>query len=171
MAETPQLVTVYRSMDETAKQDCDILVQVLTAAGLSPVVLDDTAPGVPEGVFEVQVPSSQAARAEETIAANPLPDEVEEVDNSPALNLETIYHSEGSVTAEVEALSIKNLLESNDIAAVIVGDSVLPNFPFEVRVAKEQAERARQLMVEAAQSGAASAEMAELQTERGLPQE
>ncbi len=43
----------------------------------------------------------------------------------------------------MEAMGIKNLLESNGIAAVLVGDSVLPNFPFEVRVARDQVERAR----------------------------
>ena len=35
---------------------------------------------MPEGVFEVRVPAADAARAEEMIAENPLPDEVEEVD-------------------------------------------------------------------------------------------
>ena len=43
-----------------------------------------------------------------------------------------------SATSEMEAISIKNLLDSNGIAAVLVGDSVLPNFPFEVRVARDQ---------------------------------
>ena len=86
---------------------------------------------MPEGVFEVRVPAADAARAEELIAENPLPDEAEEVDPSSALDLETI----ASATSEMEAMGIKNLLDSNGIAAVLVGDSVLPNFPFEVRVA------------------------------------
>ena len=41
---------------------------------------------------------------------------------------EPIFHSEGSTTAEFEATEIKSLLEASGIAAVIVGDSVLPNF-------------------------------------------
>jgi hypothetical protein len=95
------------------------------------------------------------------IAENPLPDEVEEVDDSPALNLETI----ASATSEMQAVSIKNFLESNGIAAVLVGDSVLPNFAFEVRVAHDQAERARLLVAEAEQTGPAAAEEAERASE------
>ena len=166
MTEASQLVTVYRSMDESAKGDCETIASLLTAEGLSPVILDDQAPGVPEGVYEVRVPAAEAAKADQVIANNPLPDEVEEVDDAPELDLETIYHSEGSPTGEVEAMGIKNVLEANGIAAVIVGDSVLPNFPFEVRVAREQADRAKALMEEASKAGPAAADEAELAGER-----
>jgi hypothetical protein len=166
MAEAPELVTIYRSMDQTAKEDCETLLDVLTAEGLTPVMLDDTAPGVPSGVYEVQVPAADVARAEELVKANPLPDEVETVDDAEEMDLETIYHSEGSTTAELETLAIKNVLESNGIATVVVGDSVLPNFPFEVRVTKEHAERAKQLIAEAQAAGPAAADEAELQSER-----
>jgi len=155
-------------MDATAKSDCEVLAELLAAEGLSPVIADDSAPGVPEGVYEVRVPSSQERQAEEIIASNPLPDEVEEVDNSADLDLETIYHSEGSPAAEFEVLGIKNVLESNGIAAVIVGDSVLPNLAFEVRVARDQVERAKQLISEAESAGPAAAEEAEQQTEAGV---
>jgi Putative prokaryotic signal transducing protein len=165
MEEAPELVTVYRSMDQSAKQDCETLSGMLTDEGLAPVALDDSAPGVTVGTFEVRVPSGEAARAEELIAANPLPDEVEEVDPSHELDLEPIFHSEGSSTAELEATAIKSVLESNGIAAVIFGDSVLPNLPFEVRVAKDQADRARELVAEAVAGGPAAAEEAELLSE------
>jgi hypothetical protein len=70
--------------------------------------------------------AADAARAEKLIAENPLPDEeAEEVDPSSELDLETI----ASAASEMEAMGIKNLLDSNGIAAVLVGDSVLPNFP------------------------------------------
>ena len=134
---------MYRSMDPNAKEDAENILEMLTDSGIRAVMLDDSAPGVPEGVFEVQVPAADAARAEELIAENPPPDEVEEVD-AAALNLETI----ASAASEMEAMSIKNLLESNGIAAVLVGDSVLPNLAFEVRVAHDQAERARQLLAD-----------------------
>lgn len=166
MSDAPELVTVYRSMDQTAKEDCETLVTILTEEGLTPIILDDTAPGVPEGVYEVRVPAAEAARAEELVKANPLPDEVETVDDASELDLETIYHSEGSTTAELEAMAIQNVLESNGIATVVVGDSVLPNLPFEVRVTREHAERAKQLIAEAQAAGPAAAEEAELQTER-----
>ena len=153
-------------MDQSSEEDCETIASLLTAEGLSPVILDDEAPGVPEGVYEVRVPAHEAAKAEEVVANNPLPDEVAEVDDAHELDLETIYHSEGSSTSEVEAIGIKNVLEANGIAAVIVGDSVLPNFPFEVRVAREQAERAKALIEEVSKAGPAAADEAELAGER-----
>ena len=151
MSSPADLVTVYRSMDANAKEDCERLVEILQAREIPAVILDDDAPGVVEGTFEVRVPAAQAARAEKLIADNPLPDEVEEVDNSSELDLETVFEAEGSI-AEIQALGIKSLLESNGIAPVLMGDSVLPNFPFAVKVAHEQAERARELIAEAENS-------------------
>jgi hypothetical protein len=166
MSASSDLVTVYRSMDATAKEDCEVILDILHEEGISAVMVDDSAPGVPEGTYEVRVPASDAARAEELIDENPLPDEVEEVDDSSDLDLETIFHIEGSsVTAEMQAMSIKNLLESNGIAAVLVGDSVLPNFPFEVKVAREQAARARKLIEDAESIGPAAAEELEAESE------
>jgi hypothetical protein len=140
-----ELITVFRSMDAEAKEDAESIVDLLSDAGISPALLDDSAPGVPEGVFEVRVPAADAARAEELIAENPLPDEAEEVDPSAALDLETV----GSATSEMEAMGIKNLLEANGIATVLVGDSVLPNFPFEVRVARDQVTNAKAVIGDA----------------------
>lgn len=166
MSSQSQLVTVYRSMDSNAEEDCQTIADFLTADGLSPVILDDRAPGVPEGTYEVQVPTDQTERAEELIAEHPLPDEVEEVDASSYLDLsEPIFHAEGSTTAEFESTAIKNLLEANNIAAIIVGDTVLPNMPFEVRVAKENGDRARQLIEDYGQGGAEAAEQASREAE------
>lgn len=154
-------------MDATAEEDCNTIADLLSAASLSPVILDDSAPGVPEGTYEVQVPTDQAAKAEKIIAENPLPDEVEEVDDSPDLDLsEAIYHAEATATGELEALAIQNLLEANGIGALIVGDSVLPNFPFEVRVAAENADRARKLVEELQKDGPRLAEMGERESEQ-----
>lgn len=156
MSSTADLVTVYRSMDATAKEDCETILDILNGRGIAAMMVDDSAPGVPEGTFEVRVPAADVAFAEQLVAENPLADEVEEVDNSDNLNLETIYHAEGSgPIAELEAMGIKNLLESNGIAAVLVGDSVLPNFPFEVRVAQDKAELARQVIATAQTTGQA----------------
>jgi hypothetical protein len=160
MSVSPDLVTVYRSMDATAKEDCEIIVDILSAEGLSPVILDDSAAGVPEGTFEVRVPADQLQKAEKLIAENPLPDDVEEVDDSSDLDLETIYHADGTL-AEVESMGIKNLLEANGIAAVTVGNSVLPTMSFEVRVAHDQVERAREVIDEAQAGGPLAAEEAE----------
>ena len=152
-------------MDSTALEDCEIIIDQLSAEGLHPAIVDDTAPGVPEGVYEVRVPAEEASRADQIIAANPLPDEVEEVDDASELDLETIYRAEGSATGGLETFEIKNLLETNGIAAVIVGDAVLPNLPFEIKVAREQAERAKQLIAEAQRTGPTAAELGELESE------
>jgi hypothetical protein len=136
---------VYRSMDASAKEDCQEILDLLRDAGMDAALWDDSAPGVPEGVFEVRVPASIAARAEKVINDNPLPDEVEEVDPSSELDLETI----ASAATEMEATGMKNFLDSNGIAAVLVGDSVLPNLAFEVRVARDQAAHARRLIQDA----------------------
>jgi type III secretory pathway lipoprotein EscJ len=142
------LITVFRSMDAEAKEDAESIVELLSDEGIRATLLDDSAPGVPEGVFEVRVAASDAARADKLIAENPLPDEVQEVDPSSDLDLETI----ASGVSEMEANGIKNLLDSNGIAAVLVGDSVLPNLAFEVRVAHDQAASARALIAQAEQA-------------------
>ena len=159
------LVTVYRSMDANAKEDCETIVEILGDRNISAAVVDDNAPGVPEGAFEVRVPAADSARAEAIIAENPLPDEVEEVDDSDELDLETIFHSDDT-TAEVEAIGVKNVLEANGIAAVLVGDSVLPTFGFEVKVAREQVESARRVIAQAEADGPAAADEGELESEK-----
>ena len=166
MKEAVNFVTVYRSMDDSAEEDCEAIVELLTDNGLKAVLLDDSSPGVPEGAFEVQTAATDAARAEQLIADNPLIDELQDVDDSSSLDLETIYHADGTL-AEVESLGIKNLLESNSIAAVLIGNSVLPTMSFEVRVARENVDRARQLIAEAQNAGPEAAEEAELESEGG----
>lgn len=165
MNAAPDLVTVYRSMDASAKDDCAEIIEMLSEEGVRAVLWDDSFPGVPEGAFEVRVPSGLGPKAEKLIAENPLADEVEAVDPSARLDLETIFQAgAGGNTSEIEALGIKNLLEANGIAVVLVGDSVLPNLPFEVRVARDQAGRARQLIAEAESLGSTEAEESEAQS-------
>ncbi len=157
------LIVVYRSMDADAKEDAECVVELLRDAGIQAVLHNDSAPGVPAGVFEVRVPAADAARAEELIAENPPFEEAEVLDPSSDLDLETVV----SATSEMEAMGIKNLLDTNGIAAILVGDSVLPNIPFEVRVAHDQAERARVLIADAEARGPAAAAEAELESESG----
>ena len=54
---------MYRSMDADAKGNCEEIVDLLEDAGLEAVLWDDSAPGVPEGVFEVRVPAADAPQA------------------------------------------------------------------------------------------------------------
>ena len=92
----------------------------------------------------------------------------EKMDSTPNpshdLDLVTVFQlAEGGVE-ETEVLMVRQLLESNGIATVLVGDSPLPNLAEEIRVAAADAERARQLIAEAlavGPEGAAEAEAAE----------
>jgi len=161
----PEMVTVYRSMDASAEADCQIVMDLLSTEGIQAVLLDDDAPGVPEGAYEVQVPAADVNRAEGIIAANPLPDEERDVDDSHNLDLETIYHAEGSTVATIETGAIVGLLEANGIATVVTGESILPQMPFDIKVAREHAKRARQLIEDAARTGPEAAEKAERQFE------
>jgi len=142
-------------MDADAKENCEEILGILQDAGIEAVLLDDSAPGVLEGVFEVRVPAASEAAADELITEFDVEEEVQDADPSSELDLETI----ASALNEMEATSIKNFLDSNGIAAVLVGDAVLPNLTFDVRVARDQVEQARQLLAEA--------QKAELESEPG----
>jgi hypothetical protein len=63
--------------------------------------------------------------------------------------------------SEMEAMSIHAVLEAAGIAAMIVGDSRYPNFPQQVRVAKEHEAQAKQIIEDALAAGPAGAEEAE----------
>jgi hypothetical protein len=154
-----ELITVFRSADDDAREDAEAIRDVLTAKGLNPVLLNDDAPGVPEGAWEVRVPPAESALAEQFIAEAPLPDaELTEVSEASDLDMETVFRAHAGTTAEMEAETVQSILEGAGIQTVLVGDSVLPNLPFEVRVAKEHAEKARQLIAEAQASGPGAAE-------------
>src|SRR4051812_16039284 len=90
------------------------------------------------------------------------------LDPTEHLDLETITSHDGA-TAEMEAMSVKGVLEASGIEAVIVGDSVLPNLGFEVPVAKDRAAEARALVAEAEAAGPAAAEEAERAGETDAP--
>jgi hypothetical protein len=163
MAADSSLVTVYRSTDTNAETDASAVKNLLIKAGLNPALLDDTEPGVVSGSWEVRVPPEEASFAEQEIAkfgqaGGPTPDP------SSALDLVTIAASEGALS-EMEAISIKAILDSSGINAVVVGASPLPNLGYEVRVAESDLEHARQVLAEATAAGPAAAIEAESATE------
>jgi hypothetical protein len=150
-------ITVFRSADESASEDATNVQQMLRDEGIAAAVLDDTAPGVPEGAYEVRVDSANQARAEQLVAQFPPEAEMEDVDPSEALDQVTVF----GAASELEAMSIHAVLEAGGISAMMVGDSRLPNVPQEVRVAKEHEARARELIAEALAAGPAGAAEAE----------
>jgi hypothetical protein len=154
-------ITIFRSADESASEDAAEVLKMLTDKGIPAVLLDDSAPGVVEGTYEVRVDAGNQARAEQLVAEFPPGTELEEVDPSAALDEVTVF----GAASEMEAISIQSILQAGGISAMIVGDSRLPNFPQEVRVAKELEARARQLIEDALAAGPAGAEEAEASTE------
>jgi len=161
-----ELVTVFRSADPTAEEDAKAVHELLSRAGMQAVLLDDRAPGVPAGAWEVQVPPGVVKGAEMLIAMREATNESIELDESHDLDLVTVFRSAGA-SGEMEAMSIKSMLKSNGVDAVLVGDSRLPNLPEEVRVPKEHATQAKRLIADALAAGAAGAEEAEAAGERG----
>jgi hypothetical protein len=67
--------------------------------------------------------------------------------------------------AELEAITIKGVLESNDIPAFIVGPHMLPNLEFQVRVPQHLLNDAKQVLRDARQDGRRAAAEAEAETE------
>jgi len=85
---------------------------------------------------------------------DPLPDE-------PMLPVFSSSNHDG----EMEAMTIKAVLDASDIPAMVVGPSVLPSFEFQVQVPEHDLERA-QLVIDAARAaGPAAAVEAEAQGE------
>lgn len=159
-------VTVFRSADSRAEEDAAAVREMLAQEGIAATSVDDSAPGVPEGAWEVRVARADAARAEALVNANPVEDEMENVDPSHALDLVTVFRSSGTASSEVEVMSIKSVLESNGIYAVVTGSPAQLRLPEEVKVAKDQVARAKKLIAEAKVGGRAAADEAEAESEK-----
>jgi len=156
------LVTVFRSADASAEDDANQMVEMLARAGIAARLLNDEAPGVPEGAWEVRVSSADSARAEALISANPAE---RRHDDSHNLDMVTVFTSADGSTEGFEPLAVKNLLEANGVDAIVVNDSPLASLSHEVRVAREQVTEAKRLIAEAIAAGPAAAEEAERQSE------
>ena len=88
-------------------------------------------------------------------------------DNNPnEPGLVTVFRLAGGGIEVMEVLTVRQLLESNGISTVLVGDSPLPNLAEEIRVTEQDAERAKQLIADALSAGPAGAAEAEAESER-----
>jgi hypothetical protein len=85
-------------------------------------------------------------------------------DDSEDFDLVTVFSSDEH-NAEMQAQAVQNVLEAGGIPAVIVGSSVLPNLPFEVRVPSSRLEEAQTLIADSEAAGPAGAEEAERASE------
>jgi hypothetical protein len=63
-------------------------------------------------------------------------------DESRDLDMVTVFQAAGN-TSEMEAMSVKGVLDAAGIFAMIVGDPRFPNLPEEVRVAREHVTQAK----------------------------
>ncbi len=70
--------------------------------------------------------------------------------------------------AEMEALSIRAVLEANDFDVQLVGPSTLPSLEFQVQVPESQVSDAREVIEKAKAAGPEGALEAELEGERGV---
>jgi hypothetical protein len=87
-----------------------------------------------------------------------------EPDDSEDFDLVTVFSSEDH-NSEMQAQAVQSVLEAGGIPAVIVGSSVLPNLPFEVRVPSSRVEEAEKIIADSEAVGPAGAEEAERASE------
>ena len=104
----------------------------------------------------VLTPDTYAVRYPRSMAMEP--------DDSEDFDLVTVFSSDEH-NAEMQAQAVQNVLEAGGIPAVIVGSSVLPNLPFEVRVPSSRLEEAQTLIADSEAAGPAGAEEAERASE------
>ena len=81
-------------------------------------------------------------------------------DDSHDMDMVTLFSSSNH-DAEMEAMQIHGVLESNGIQAYVVGTSTLPVLEVEVQVPREDLEEARRIIAEAQAAGPAAAAEAE----------
>jgi hypothetical protein len=163
MAAENELVTVFRSADADAEEQASIARDILLKADIPAEIVDDSAPGVHEGVYEVRVAPEYQADADLLLEAQK-DATADTLDLSHDLDMVTVFVSEAP-EAEMLATQIRSILEAQGIPSVLVSGSVFPNLPFEVRVPKERLDEARSALAAAEEAGPAAAEEAERESE------
>jgi hypothetical protein len=159
MTDENAFITVFRSGDPSAQADATAAREYLTQAGIQAILLGDDAAGVIEGTWEVRVPPSDRARAEAILEARPVAELEEDETQVPQeglshdLDFVSFYGSRAN-DAEMEAVMIQSILESNGIPCVLIGSAQYPPLGYEVRVPKSRLEEAVALVEAARQSGA-----------------
>ena len=81
-------------------------------------------------------------------------------DTSHDMDMVTLFTSSNH-DAEMEAMQIHGMLESNGIPSIMVGTSALPVLAFQVQVPRENLEEAERILAEAQAAGPAAAAEAE----------
>ncbi len=156
------MVTVFRSGDPTATEEASAIVDLLADAGLNAMLLTDDYPGVLQGTVEVRVPADEEVAALDAIDAQA----GAETEGTPShgYDLVELYRGQGA-SGEVEAFSIRSVLDANHIPSLLVGSMQMPNLPFRVMVPQIFSEAANKALDEAESAGPAAADEAEAATE------
>jgi hypothetical protein len=85
-------------------------------------------------------------------------------DASHELDLVPVFSSSNH-DGEMEAVTIKGILEASGIPAILVGPSSIPSLEFQVQVPESKLGEARAIIAEARSAGPKAAMEAELQSE------
>jgi hypothetical protein len=159
MADNDELVTVFRSADSTAMDDAQEIVEILKGQQIEARIFDDDTPEVISGSVEVRVPAALAEKAEQVLTAEPVEGDLADSDPSALLDPVTVWQGTGT-TAEMEAETVESVLRAAGIQSIRVGSTTMPILPFEIQVAREHADAARQIIEEALASGPEAADEA-----------
>lgn len=91
-------------------------------------------------------------------------------DASHELDLVPVFSSSNH-DGEMEATTIKGILEASDIPAILVGPSSIPSLEFQVQVPESRLEEAQAILAEARSAGPKAAMEAELESEMPVSEE
>jgi hypothetical protein len=87
------------------------------------------------------------------------------LDPRPEEPMVAVFRS-SNYDGELEAMSIKGVLEANNIPAILVGPHILPNLEFQVQVPQHLLGEAERLIRDARQGGRQAADEGEAEMER-----
>lgn len=144
------LSTVFRSGERNGDTEANAIKNMLVTAGMHASIEEMSG-----GVWEVRVPAADLDEAQALIASS-TPDTKDDLDPSSELDFVTVANTEGAMS-EMEAVSIQSVLDANGINAVVVGASSLPNLGFQIKVSREDADKAQRAIDEARAAGPAAA--------------
>lgn len=167
MAGDNDWITVFRSADSEAEEQATVVRDMLQRADIPADIFDDSAPGVPEGAFEVRVSAEHQADAEQLIGAQK-DFRPETLDPSHELDMVTVFVSDAP-EADMLATQVRSILEAAGIPSVLMSGSMFPSLPYEVRVPRLRLEEARRVIAAAEEAGPAAAEEAERESEEEGP--
>ena len=76
-----------------------------------------------------------------------------------------VAFSSSNFDGELEAMSVKNVLDANNIPTILSGPHVMPNLPFQVQVPAHLLGQAEEILRAARQDGRRAADEGEAATE------